>query len=146
MKQQSKSIWKKMHYRVQNNDEKSLWWSFKAWNYAQIYLRHSDFSSLFRTLVLTYLHIPHPSQWNCCLSVSSNKQHIKHEYLPNNIPHPAQFLPTWKYKTTIVFKELRAEITYHVLSLFLHFQSKTHCKTAKFCVSFPWNLRSIYFR
>ena len=41
-------------YRVQNNDEKSLWQryiqSFKAWNYAQIYLRHHDFSLLFRTL------------------------------------------------------------------------------------------------
>ena len=41
-----------------NNKEMFLWWryfsiflGFKTWDYAQIYLHHSDFSSLFRTLV-----------------------------------------------------------------------------------------------
>ena len=46
--------------RVQNNGEKSLWQRyilafFQAWNYTQICLCHSDFSSLFRTLT-GYIH------------------------------------------------------------------------------------------
>ena len=35
------------------------------------------------------LHIPHPSQWNCPLSVSSNSLHTEQKWAePNTVPHP----------------------------------------------------------
>lgn len=47
------------------------------------------------------LHIPQPSQWNCCLSVSSNSRHIKQQYNPNLVPQLQQVLFTYNNTTEI---------------------------------------------
>ena len=51
--------------------------SFAAWNYAQIYLRHSDFSSLFRTLYLWETVIPYYLTCHRCKIYISRRPRVQ---------------------------------------------------------------------
>ena len=48
------------------------------------------------TCIFSYLHKPHPLQWNCCLSSSSNRLHTLQKYLPNTTSHLLHFSCTYK--------------------------------------------------
>ena len=61
------------------------------------------------TCIFSYLHKPHPLQWNCCLSSSSNRLHTLQKYLPNITPHLLHFSCT--YKTYLI------NISLHVKNL-----------------------------